>query len=349
MMILLFVAWLLLANIVSIQGYYYMTENLPWKEAELYCQDICSSNLASVHSLDDANAVKQKCIDSGFENSICWIGLHSPTDYTAGNEGTFEWSDGTAVNYTNWELNEPSGGNYNYNVTVVYARDGFWSAWRSNMYHQHFICNDCLPLGTNAPIVHVNTTAALIDLECNYVNAFDGNILLPMNSCYGGWNTVFGAGSAYYYCNGDIAYYDAYSTGDCTGNYTSHISTDDYQCSSVDCDNTVTYRTNIFNTSDCSNSPKSIFFQTSFTDYCDDTVTISCTNNEFRYNDYEDNACSDSSVYSAYNSSVCTAFGTMYATVEVLECGGSSYYFHGKICEKLFMFLGGVIFLMQFN
>ena len=85
--------------------YYNPSGGTTWGAAEAYCVSEYSGHLASFHSAAEYTAVM-----AGLENlygfvPYGWIGL---TD--AAQEGTFVWSDGSVVDWTNWYPGEPSSG-----------------------------------------------------------------------------------------------------------------------------------------------------------------------------------------------------------------------------------------------
>ena len=59
-------------------------------------------NLASMHSDADHLVVMRACNDVS-DTGNCWIGLND-----ADEEGTFVWTDGSALDYENWNAGEPN-------------------------------------------------------------------------------------------------------------------------------------------------------------------------------------------------------------------------------------------------
>jgi hypothetical protein len=77
-----------------------------WSAARATCQQHGYSDLASVHSAAESDAIYGLLTAAGVQQFASpWIGFN---DQAA--EGAFVWSDGTAVNYTNWDTPEPNGG-----------------------------------------------------------------------------------------------------------------------------------------------------------------------------------------------------------------------------------------------
>ena len=70
-------------------------------------------------TIDDAS--EQEFLQATFSDEAYWIGLSD-----AAEEGTFVWSSGETVNYTNWGTSYPLGDTPNYYDYVYLAQDGFW-------------------------------------------------------------------------------------------------------------------------------------------------------------------------------------------------------------------------------
>nr|BAC54022.1 C-type lectin 1 [Anguilla japonica] len=72
-----------------------------WREAEFYCM-IRGGHLASVHSNVEYQFLRELNKASDPQDSMFWIGL---TDIRK--EGTWVWSDGSAVDFTTWNPGQP--------------------------------------------------------------------------------------------------------------------------------------------------------------------------------------------------------------------------------------------------
>uniref|UniRef100_A0A914DSL3 C-type lectin domain-containing protein n=1 Tax=Acrobeloides nanus TaxID=290746 RepID=A0A914DSL3_9BILA len=80
-------------------GYcYYPGSNADWNTGNADCQS-SGAQLASIHS-DAENDFIAKI--SNAANTFVWFGLYKPN-------GTWVWTDGTPVDYTNWMPGEPNG------------------------------------------------------------------------------------------------------------------------------------------------------------------------------------------------------------------------------------------------
>nr|XP_009671984.1 PREDICTED: macrophage mannose receptor 1-like [Struthio camelus australis] len=91
-----------------------------WKEALTSCQKE-DSHLASIHHLEEHSFIVSRL---GYKpTDKLWIGLndHKIQMY-------FEWSDGTPVTYTKWQLGEPSSTNNRpEDCVLIKGQDGYWA------------------------------------------------------------------------------------------------------------------------------------------------------------------------------------------------------------------------------
>lgn len=76
---------------------------LNFDEAESLCNSIYDAHLASIHSLEE-----QKLLLSFFES----VNVKNGTEIWIGGQQVdfnyFNWMDGSSLNYTNWDTNEPN-------------------------------------------------------------------------------------------------------------------------------------------------------------------------------------------------------------------------------------------------
>eukprot|EP01084_Bolivina_argentea_P103512 185398_1 len=100
----LLLCWLIRTAIIS--SYYLSPNTLTWDNAELFCQNHCQSNLASIHSIEDQNEAIQLIMNDEITTSApdieknAWIGLTITIESLTGTT-TYQWSDGTKYNYQN--------------------------------------------------------------------------------------------------------------------------------------------------------------------------------------------------------------------------------------------------------
>ena len=91
---------------------YELTEPLSWSQAEAEAQAL-GGHLVSI---DDA--ALQAWVTATFGGQNLWIGLNDVDQ-----EGSFVWSDGSSVDYTNWAPGEPNQASYDY---VYLSSNGKW-------------------------------------------------------------------------------------------------------------------------------------------------------------------------------------------------------------------------------
>ena len=96
-------------------------EEVPWFDARKSCTTI-GGNLISIHSIEENNFVRQEI--SLISHSSAWIGLFNlnSTDHS------YEWVDGSMVDFRNWGDGEPNNANSGENCTeLVVASNGIWN------------------------------------------------------------------------------------------------------------------------------------------------------------------------------------------------------------------------------
>lgn len=96
-----------------------------WKVSEDACQS-GGGHLASI-----TTAAENKFVNSLFTGAT-WIGIYEP-----GDENERVWSDGKAVNYTNWAVNEPNNGMNNQDC--VQMNGGKWFDIKCNR-NRAYVC-----------------------------------------------------------------------------------------------------------------------------------------------------------------------------------------------------------------
>ncbi|XP_053302126.1 lactose-binding lectin l-2 [Pleuronectes platessa] len=84
--------------------YKYVSTHMTWADAELYCVSQ-GANLVSIHSLDEQNFIKTLIKNFDHAEGVTWNGLSD-----LHKEGSWMWSDGSAVNFTFWSSGEPNNG-----------------------------------------------------------------------------------------------------------------------------------------------------------------------------------------------------------------------------------------------
>ena len=133
------------------------TQTRSWQDSEAACvQRGPGCHLASIHSAEE-HALLQSMV-----SSTTWIGLSD-----AAREGTWVWSDGTAVDYTNWTLDEPNNGGHGSNQDC----GNLWSdreyTWDDGVCSKpsHSLCScsttSTIPESTRTAVVRAPGDAAL--------------------------------------------------------------------------------------------------------------------------------------------------------------------------------------------
>ncbi|XP_023254715.1 lactose-binding lectin l-2-like [Seriola lalandi dorsalis] len=82
--------------------YKYVATRMSWADAELYCVSE-GANLVSIHSLDEEDFVKSLIKNFDHTEQRTWLGLSDSQK-----EGSWMWSDGSAVNFDFWSPGEPN-------------------------------------------------------------------------------------------------------------------------------------------------------------------------------------------------------------------------------------------------
>ncbi|XP_070610647.1 C-type lectin-like [Erythrolamprus reginae] len=87
--------------------YGFFNLRLTWMRAELECQSIKSnSHLASVVSEEETELLSTYLDKNYAEQTAVWIGMFESKKRTP-KKRTFEWSDGSPIDYTLWAPKEP--------------------------------------------------------------------------------------------------------------------------------------------------------------------------------------------------------------------------------------------------
>jgi hypothetical protein len=105
-----------------------------FEEADEYCKSI-GGHLATIQSQEENDYLYSLIISKGYESA--YFGL---TDKDI--EGTWNWTNGEPVNYTNWASNEPNSENSEENYAMFYYKytDGKWNDGRWGDNTVAFIC-----------------------------------------------------------------------------------------------------------------------------------------------------------------------------------------------------------------
>ncbi|XP_060558401.1 macrophage mannose receptor 1-like [Ruditapes philippinarum] len=138
-----------------------------WMEAVTYCQTL-GGNLPSFHISNNDSLLTT--LLSNYKNTPFWIGLNDRET-----EKGHQWSDGSAVDYTNWNPGEPNDF-HGYEDCVVYNPGAGWND--QNCYiASRFIC--AVPRGVNMAAVTPPPTGVPSTQYCG-----DTSWVLFNNNCY---------------------------------------------------------------------------------------------------------------------------------------------------------------------
>ncbi|XP_070175303.1 macrophage mannose receptor 1-like [Littorina saxatilis] len=117
--------------------------NVKWQQARVICGQRAAS-LVSVHT-DAENKFVFSLFPKGF-NAYAWIGLNDLLQ-----EGSFSWSDTSAVTYTHWNNHEPN--NINNEDCVAISNHGGWNDNKCTATGiKAFICKKAMSLQNTADI-----------------------------------------------------------------------------------------------------------------------------------------------------------------------------------------------------
>nr|XP_040043735.1 lactose-binding lectin l-2-like [Gasterosteus aculeatus aculeatus] len=88
--------------------YKYVATQMSWADAEIYCVSL-GTNLASIHSLEEQSFIKILIRNSDPAEGHTWTGLSDTHK-----EGAWMWSDGSRIDFTYWDKEQPDNiGNEN--------------------------------------------------------------------------------------------------------------------------------------------------------------------------------------------------------------------------------------------
>ncbi|XP_038078467.1 macrophage mannose receptor 1-like [Patiria miniata] len=98
-------------------------ERLTWNDARTFCKELTDNSegdLAAYHSPEEETYIINSFLAQSPDNAYgYWIGLNDQV-----NEGGFEWSDGSAVEYENWGSGEPNNAGGNENCGEAFLNPG---------------------------------------------------------------------------------------------------------------------------------------------------------------------------------------------------------------------------------
>jgi len=105
---------------------YHILTNSTWTDAEAFAVSL-GGHLVTINNVAENTWVANTFSQYGSINRALWIGIND-----AAIEGTFVWSSGEAVTYTNWAPGEPNnaGGNEDYGYIIQPGNPTpLWPMW----------------------------------------------------------------------------------------------------------------------------------------------------------------------------------------------------------------------------
>ena len=108
-----------------------MSDGINWLGAQSSCA-VWGGDLTSIDFVRDIALLIQYIPESVGE---CWIGLHDRDG-----DGTFQWVDGTPVNYYRWVTGEPGIANTNECVELISANNRNWESISCETTKISFLC-----------------------------------------------------------------------------------------------------------------------------------------------------------------------------------------------------------------
>ena len=118
----------------SYSCYQYFEIPKTWSDARSFCQKMYGADLVSIES-EEENAFVFKLTDYFIENGT-WIGFNCLSKY-----GTWVWSDGSAVSYSNW-ISPLHAGTCCLCAQLLQYPEYRYASWANNMcnYSKPFVC-----------------------------------------------------------------------------------------------------------------------------------------------------------------------------------------------------------------
>ncbi|XP_071372194.1 C-type mannose receptor 2-like isoform X2 [Centroberyx affinis] len=113
-------------------GHIFIAEGKSWREAQNHCRNILSSDLVSIQSAEENEAVQKVS-----QSQTVWIGLF---------KDRWKWSDGSNSSFRYWKPNQPNYFRGNQDCVAAVFRDkGQWNDLRCDIKRK-FVCHENLIL-----------------------------------------------------------------------------------------------------------------------------------------------------------------------------------------------------------
>ncbi|XP_017540854.1 ladderlectin-like isoform X1 [Pygocentrus nattereri] len=112
----------------------YVDQGMAWISAERHCLSL-GANLVSIHHENEYQLVKALIRAHDPKENPTWIGLSDCQE-----EKMWIWSDGSKLDYTNWNSNEPNFSNGECCVHMNWADQKNWNDIPCTQYKYPFVC-----------------------------------------------------------------------------------------------------------------------------------------------------------------------------------------------------------------
>ncbi|XP_071348975.1 macrophage mannose receptor 1-like isoform X1 [Trachinotus anak] len=138
--------------------YLFLTASTEWPDASATCERH-GATLASIEDPSEQQFIQNNVNKYQDSEPSFWIGLYKT------HSGVWKWLDNTVIDYSNWDVNQPSAGEYG----TIETSDGKWTSSR-RWPNRGYICKIAKVLRDPPP----TTVSPTVDLQTH------GHIILPV-------------------------------------------------------------------------------------------------------------------------------------------------------------------------
>jgi len=107
--------------------YLFLTsESTNWSTAKNTCEDL-NAHLVKIETAEENEELYNEAVRLGMTEVTAWIGLNDMAE-----EGTWIWTDGTRVDFTNWSQSQPDNAGPEHNedcaeLNTFTSTGGYWA------------------------------------------------------------------------------------------------------------------------------------------------------------------------------------------------------------------------------